>query len=98
MSSIQISWQADNRLEGQAGHGLCIYAGQEGDWSQLVAFVVEFRWLHFGEPALVRYLPRLAEGDQSQFAALQAAVETRLQARDVSSSELIPGYFWIANG
>jgi hypothetical protein len=63
----------------------------------LVAFIEGFAWRRGSDEAIVRFDRRFMPVDEKKFAAFKAAIEARLQAADISASELIPGYWCIAN-
>ncbi len=99
MNSLAICWQRArlSRRSGEIGHGFCIYAGAKGRRERLVAFVEGFAWRRGGNKAVVRFDPQLVPADKQQFAAFKAAIEARIRAGDLAVSEIVPGYWGIAN-
>jgi hypothetical protein len=79
------------------GHGFCVCARRDGHRRQLVAFVEGFEWLRGGRKAVVRFNPRAMATNKQALATFKAAVEARIQAGDVSDSEVMPGYWGFAN-
>jgi hypothetical protein len=97
--SLKIYWQpARGRCVG-SGHGIGIYARAPSHREHLAAFVEGFAWYH-GESnkAVVHFDPQLMPPGKQQFAALKAAIETRIRARDAWTSEIVPGYRTWVNG
>jgi len=68
-----------------------------GRRERLVVFVEGFAWLRGGNEEVVRFDPQVVPGDEQQFAAFKAAIEARIRGGDVSPSEIVPGYWGIAN-
>ncbi|SRR6266545_585007 len=100
MSSLTIRWRSVRLTKdaGAMGHGFCVCAGSMNDRSErLIAFVEGFAWRRGGNEAVVLFDPRLVPADEQQFAAFKAAIETRIRAGNVSPSEIVPGYWGIAN-
>jgi hypothetical protein len=78
-----------------SGHGIGIYDQNK----HLAAFVEGFAWLHgTSNKAVVHFNPQFMPPDKQQFAALKAAIETRIRARAASSSEIVLGYRTWVNG
>jgi hypothetical protein len=96
-SAVKISWKRANLTMRHRGHGLCVYAVRGHDRRQLAAFVEGFGSYHRDKPAVVRFDPRQAPADDEKFSVFKAALERRIRARDVSASDLIPGYRCVAN-
>jgi hypothetical protein len=99
VNSLAICWQRA-RFSGRSddvGHGFCIYAGAKGRRERLVAFVGGFAWCRGGNKAVVRFDPQLVPADKQLFAAFKAAVEAHIRTGDLSPSEIVPGYWGIAN-
>lgn len=79
------------------GHGFCICTRSRSDRERLAAFVEGFEWRRGGKEAVVLFVPELVPVEKEQFAAFKAAVEMRIRAGDLSPSEIVPGYWGIAN-
>jgi hypothetical protein len=80
------------------GHGFGVYARSKSDrFGPLVAFVEGFAWLHGSNEALVLFDPKMVPAGNEQLAALKTAIEARIRAGDISSSEILPGYWGGAN-
>jgi hypothetical protein len=79
------------------GHGFCIYAAPMPRRECLVAFVEGFKWLRGATEALVRFDPRFLPVEEQRFLAFKNTVEARIRAGDLTPSEIIPGYWGIAN-
>ena len=101
MSSLTICWQrarfSGRSVDAGLGHGFCIYAGAKNRGERLAAFVEGFTWYHGGNKAVVHFDPELVPADKQRFAAFKAAIEARIRAGDLSSSQIVPGYWGIAN-
>ena len=98
---MNITWQPKSLPStGQMlGHGVCILAqvappGQP----ELVAFVIDFGWLHRGEDAIVRFDPqRLPVGPVRE--SVRAAVENLVRGRKRQMlGEIAPGISVYVNG
>ena len=100
MSPLTIRWQsAPLPTESTAmGHGFCVCAGSLKDRSErLVAFVEGFKWRRDATEAVVLFDPRRVPSDEQQFTAFKTAVEARIRRGDISHSEVLAGYWGIAN-
>ena len=96
---MTIRWKECGLLEdARCGHGLCVYADIIQRREHLAAFVDGFGWLRGDDHAVVYFYPQLVPSDLQKLAALRAAIEARIRARDASVSELISGYWCVANG
>jgi hypothetical protein len=97
VSSIRFSWKRVNLSADNMAHGLCVYKDSEHRRERLAAFVDGFAWLRGGEKAVVLFDPEMVPADQQQFAAFKIALENRIRNGKTAPSELVPGYWCIAN-
>ena len=99
VNSLAICWQRArfSGRSGDVGHGFCIYAGAKGRRERLVAFVEGFAWRRGGNKAVVRFARGWLPADKQRFAAFKAAIDAHIRAGDLAVSEIVPGYWGIAN-
>lgn len=95
---MEITWQADLSLPASGlacGHGCGVC--RDTDERPLVAFADGFAWYHGDAPAVVRHHPARMPADPAAAAALRAAFEDLLRARDFGRA-LPAGYAVAVNG
>jgi hypothetical protein len=94
---ISVSWHPAELANENVGHGYCIYAKQDRQQGSLAAFVEGFGWCRGQNRAVIRFDPQSVPADEQEFAAFKAAIEARIRAGGVAPSEIVPGYWGIAN-
>jgi predicted GIY-YIG superfamily endonuclease len=96
-NTVTIRWKRASLSDRKVGHGFCVYARSDGRRESLVAFVEGFAWFHGGNKAIVRFDPKFMPIEKQTLATFKTAVEARIRSRNVSESQVMPGYWGVAN-